>query len=462
MLKRYIGDRHFYRHILAVAIPIVIQNTITNLVSLLDNVMVGQVGTVQMSGVSIANQLVFVFNICVYGGLSGAGIFTAQFFGDGNREGIRYSFRYKMLLGLLLGVAGIGVFWFAGTPLISLFLQGEGNPEEIRNALMYGREYLDIMLVGLLPFSIAMVYSGTLRETGQTVVPMVAGVAAVIINLCLNYVLIFGHFGAPAMGIRGAAVATVISRYAELAIMAVWTHRNSHRCPFIQGAYRSVYIPGKLLWQITRTGTPLMLNEFLWSSAMTMLNQCYSTRGLDVVAAINIQSTLYNLTSVVFLSMGTVTAIIIGQMLGAGKPARQVRDTNAKLLALCTASCVVFGGLTACLSGLFPRIYNTTDQVRQIAAALICVAAADMPFRGYIQVTYFALRAGGKSLLTFLFDAGFMWIVTVPLAFVLSRFTGMPIVPLYALCLAMDILKCVLGALMLKSDSWIQNLTQNA
>lgn len=460
MLKEYIGDRAFYRHILAVAIPIIIQNAITNFVSLLDNIMVGQIGTLEMSGVSIANQLIFVFNLCVYGGISGAGIFTAQFYGDGNHEGIRQTFRFKFLLSLLLSFGGIALFWFAGTPLVSLFLQGEGSPEEIASTLAYGRQYLDVMLWGLLPFAVAMVYSGTLRETGQTVVPMVAGIAAVLTNLALNYVLIFGHFGAPAMGVRGAAIATVVSRYVELAIVAIWTHVHGEKNPFIRGAYRSVYVPKWLMGQILRKGMPLMANEFLWSSGTAILNQCYSTRGLDVVAAVNITSTLWNLTSVVFLSMGTVTAIIIGQMLGADRPAKEVRDTCKKLLAATVVSCAVFSGVTILLSGMFPQLYNTTPQVRTMAATLICVIAAVMPFQGFAQVTYFAIRAGGKSFITFMFDAGFMWLVSVPLIYLLSRFTQVPIVPLYAMSHGTMILKCVVGALMLKSDAWIQNLTK--
>lgn len=460
MLKKYIGDRAFYRHVAAVAIPIIIQNAITNFVSLLDNIMVGQIGTLEMSGVSIANQLILVFNIAVFGGISGAGIFTSQFYGDNDHEGIRQTFRFKFLLSLLLGFGGMAIFWFAGNPLISLFLQGEGAPQDIQQTLRFGREYLDIMLLGLLPFAVAMVYSGTLRETGQTVVPMVAGIVAVGVNLVLNYVFIFGHFGAPAMGARGAALATVISRYTELAIVMIWTHLHSSAHPFIKGAYRSVYVPKWLLAEIFKKGMPLLLNEFLFSSALAMLNQCYSMRGLDVVAAMNITSTLRNLTSVVFLSMGSVTAIIIGQMMGADRPASEVRDTNRKITTLTLACCVLFAGVTIALSGLFPQIYNTTPQVRGLAAKLICVVALAMPFHGYIQVTYFAIRAGGKSWVTFLFDAGFMWAVSVPLAYVLSRFTAVPIVPLYALCLSTEVLKCVMGALLLKSDAWIQNLTK--
>ena len=461
MLKKYIGDRNFYRHVLAVAIPIIIQNTITNFVSLLDNIMVGQVGTLQMSGVAISNQLLFVFNLCIYGAASGAGIFTAQFAGEGDHDGIRQTFRFKFLLSLLLTAGGIFLFWQWGNPLISLFLQGEGSPEEIEQTLVFGREYLNWMLVGLLPFAIAMVYAGTLRETGQTFVPMVAGIVAVFTNLILNYILIFGHFGFPAMGIRGAAIATVVSRYVEAAIVIVWTHTHKEKNPFIQGAYRSMYVPNWLLKRIIQKGMPVMANEFLWSSGTTFLNQCYSVRGLDVVAAMNITSTLRNLVCVVLLSMGNVTAIIMGQLLGSNRSEEEARDTCGKLFAMTVAGCLVFSGLTVAISGAFPQFYNTTPQVRNMAAALICVVAAILPVQGGTHVTYFTLRAGGKGFLTFMFDAGFMWLVSVPLAYFLSRFTGIPIVALYAICLGSELIKLVLGVWMLKSGVWIQNLTKH-
>ena len=237
MLRRYIGDKAFYRRVLGVALPIIIQNGITNFVSLLDNIMVGQVGTLQMSGVSIVNQLLFVFNLCVFGAVSGAGIFTAQFFGSQDHEGVRHTFRFKFLVSVGLVIVGTAVFLLAGQPLIRLYLQGDGDPRDVAITLAYGSDYLRIMLLGLLPFALASAYSGTLRETGQTMVPMVGGIVAVFVNLIFNYILIFGHFGAPAMGVRGAAVATVLSRYVELAIVAGWTHLKSGRNPFIEGFF---------------------------------------------------------------------------------------------------------------------------------------------------------------------------------------------------------------------------------
>lgn len=457
-LNRYIGDKYFYRRVFAVALPIIVQNGITNFVSLLDNIMVGQVGTLPMNGVAIVNQLLFVFNLCIFGASSGAGIFTAQYYGSENHEGIRHTFRFKVMAGLLLSALGIAVFLLAGTPLIRLYLQGEGSPGDIQATLDYGWEYLLVMLWGLPAFALSNAYSSTLRESNQTLVPMISGVAAVVVNLGLNYVFIFGHLGVPAMGVVGAALATVISRYVELLVVAGWTHLNSGINPFIIGAYRSMYLPCQLLGKIIIKGMPLLLNEALWSTGMAFLSQCYSTRGLDVVAAQNISSAIYNLSSVVYLSMGNAVGIIIGQMLGANTAADEVRDTDRKLIVTSVISCLMFGGLMASVSGLFPQIYNTTDSVRNLATKLICISAVMMPFNAYTNAAYFTLRSGGKTMVTFLFDSCFVWVVCVPLAFCLSRFTTVSIIVLYAACQSMDILKAMIGAVMIKKGSWIQNL----
>lgn len=459
MLSRYVGDRAFYRRVFQVAIPIIIQNGITNFVSLLDNIMVGQVGTLPMSGVSIVNQIIFVFNLCIFGASSGAGIFTAQFHGSGDDEGIRHTFRFKLFICTLISLAAGLIFFLGQDSLIGLYLTGEGTAEDAAQVLAYGKDYLAVMLWGLLPFGLANAYAGTLKESEETFVPMVAGVTAVFVNLGLNYVLIFGHFGAPAMGVRGAALATVISRYAELLLVAAWTHRNGAKHPFIRGAYRTFAIPSPLLKTIVVTGAPLLMNETLWSLGVAFMNQCYSTCGLDVVPATNISSTLINLSSVVYHSLGVSVGILMGQMLGARKPEAEVRDFNRKLIAFSVSMGVLFGGLMALGSGVFPNIYNTTGTVRALAQDLILISAFVMPFQSFANATYFTLRSGGKTFITFLFDSGFMWICSIPLAFCLSRFTALPILPLFAICQMPDVLKCVLGSWMLKKGSWIHTLT---
>ena len=460
MFRKFIGDRQFYRRTLAVAIPIIIQNGITNFVSLLDNIMVGQVGTMPMSGVSIVNQLLFIFNLCVFGASSGAGIFTAQFHGSGDHKGITHTFRFKVLVCSLISLVGIAIFSLLNTPLIGLYLTGEGDPMAAAQALSSAQDYLAVMLWGLIPFALTTAYSSTLRECGRTTVPMVAGVCAVLVNLVLNYCLIFGHFGLPEMGVRGAALATVISRYVELAIVAAWTFLHADQQKFIRGAYRSIYIPKKLLWGMITKGMPLMINEFLWSMGIATMNQAYSTCGLDVVPAMNISSVLFNLGSVAFMALGASVGIIMGQMLGAGVKEAELRDTNRKLVALSVASGIFFGGVLAAASPFFPRLYNADASVRDLATILICITACTIPFNSYTNAAYFTLRSGGKTMVTFLFDSCFVWSICVPLAYCLSRFAKLPIIPLYVICQSAELLKCTLGFIMIRQGKWIQNLTK--
>jgi len=460
-MNRYLKESlPYYKWMLRISVPTMIQNGVTNFVSMLDNIMVGQVGTLQMTGVSIVNQLLFVFNLCVFGASSGAGIFTAQFHGSGDHTGVRHTFRFKILICSVIALGGMALFLTAHDILIGLYLTGEGDPLTAADALRYGREYLFAMLWGLIPFALSNAYASTLRETGKTNIPMIAGITAVLVNLVLNYILIFGKFGAPVMGVRGAALATVISRYVELSIVAGWTHLHPEKNPYIRSAFRSLHIPGKLLRGIIAKGMPLLINEFLWASGMAFMNQCYSTCSLDVVPAMNISSTLYNLGSVVFLSMGNSVGIIMGQMLGSGVTGSEIRDSNRKLVAFAVVTGGSFGIVLAAFSGIFPGIYNTTAEVRTLAAQLILVGAVMMPFNSYTNAAYFTLRSGGQTVVTFLFDSCFVWTVCVPLAFCLSRFTDIPILPLYILCQSTDLLKSAIGAFMIRQGKWIQNLTQ--
>ncbi len=459
MLRRYIGDRTFYKTAMSVALPMMIQNAITNFVSLLDNIMVGRIGTLEMSGVSIVNQLMFVFNLCVFGAIAGPGIFTAQFAGSKDNNGVRYTFRFKIIICTLIAVLGMAVFAFFGEPLSMLYLKGEATAAEREATLGFATDYIKIMMIGMLPFALSNAYAGTMRETGQTMVPMVSGIVAVGVNLVLNYILIFGKLGLPALGVLGAAIATVTSRFVELAINAVWLHTHGARYPFIKGAWRSFKMPVPLAKTICVKGLPLLVNEALWSSGMAILGQCYSMRGIEVVAATNISNTIWNLFSVSFMSLGNAVGIIIGQMLGAEKVKEDIRDTDRKLIAFSVMSCAVFGSLMAAFSAVFPLIYNTTPSVQELATRLICISAVIMPFNAYTNAAYFTLRSGGKTIITFVFDSCFVWGVCVPTAFILSRYTAMPILMLYAVCQGLELLKCLLGGYMLKRGSWLQNLT---
>lgn len=459
MFRKFIGDRAFYKHVMALTMPIMIQNGITHLVNMLDNIMVGAVGTVEMNGVTIANQLIFVFNLCIFGAVSGAGIFGAQFAGNKDHTGIAHTMRFKLLFCTLLATACIGVFLLWGEPLINLYLQGEGDPADAAASLAHAKNYLNIMLVGLIPFTLVQCYGSTLRETGQTTPPMLAGLAAVGVNLIGNYILIFGHFGAPKLGVVGAAIATVISRFVELGILVVWTHTHTARNPFATILYRSVRIPLRLTGQIFVRGLPLMANEAAWSVGMATLNQQYSLRGLDVVGAHNIYATFWNVFSVAFMAVGIAVGIILGQKLGAGDR-EGAREDSRKLIALSVFISLVAGGTFAVAALFIPQMYNTTDSIRFLATELMLVGALAMPIDAFAHATYFTLRSGGQAFITFLFDSCFMWVVNVPLAFLLVHYTALPIVAVFALCQGINILKCLLGGWLVHKGGWIKTIVE--
>jgi len=460
LLSGLLGDKNFYRRVLAVSLPIMIQNFITNFVSLLDNIMVGRVGTTAMTGVAISNQLIFVFNLCIFGCVSASGIFTAQFFGKGDHRGIANTMRFKLYSGLLLCAIGISIFALFGQELITLYLQGEGAVEDAQASLAAGMDYLKIMLVGLVPFVLVQCYASTLRECGQTFIPMLAGIAAVVVNLVLNYVLIFGKFGAPVMGASGAAAATVISRYVEMFVVLIWTHTHHAENPFARMTYQTWGVPRTLVGKIMIKGMPLMVNELFWSLGVAALSQCYSWRGLSVVAAINISSTITNLFNVIHLALGSSVSIIIGQLLGAGDMEEAVVQ-DRRLIAFSSGVCLIIGAVMFAAAPLFPAIYNTEQVVRDLAAAFIRIMAVYMPFGAFLHASYFTLRSGGKTIITFLFDSVFICCISLPAAYIMAHYTNVPIVPLYAAVQAIDLIKCVIGFILVKKRVWVHNIIEN-
>ena len=458
MLQSLVGNRTFYRRIFRLMLPIMVQNGITNFVNMLDNIMIGAVGTAQMTGVALTNQLIFVFNLCIFGAVSGAGIFATQFFGSGDHEGVRHTFRFKLLFCSLITALGIALLALQGEPLLRLYMQGDGGVTDAVQTLHHAKSYLAIMLLGLFPFTAVQCYASTLRESGNPTPPMIAGVIAVLVNLAGNYILIFGKFGAPALGVNGAAIATVLSRFVELAVLAVWAHGDRKTFPFMQGVYKSLYIPRKLVGQLFIKGLPLMVNETLWASGIAIVNQCYSTRGLDGVAANNISQTFWNVFAIAYMAVGNAIGILIGQMLGGGK-LKEAKDSANKMIAFSFVIAVAVGIIYSIFAEFIPMVYNTEPEIRHLATRLMQITAIVMPFEALTHASYFTLRSGGKMAITLVFDSGFMWCINVLLAVVLSRFTSIPFIWLFTIIQMTTILKSVFGILLVRRGDWVRNIT---
>lgn len=457
---KFFGDKKFLKNVAVITLPIVIQNTITNFVGLLDNLMVGRCGTDAMNGVSIFSQLFFVFILCVWGSSCGAGIFTAQFFGKGDHKGVRDTFRIKLYLVGIATIIGAVIFLIFGEFFMEKFIHDSDGIGDAEATMQHAKDYMMIMLVGMIPTAVGMAYAGTLRDIGETSVPMKAGFAAVFVNLVLNYVLIFGHFGFPELGVKGAAIATVVSRFVETGIEIIWTHTHKEKCKFIEGAFASFKVPVPLVEKIILKGLPLAANETLWSLGLTMLNQSFSLRGLAVVAAINITNTIANLFNVFLFAIGESISILAGQLLGAGKN-EEAKSTASRMIALSFAVSAAIGVVLILFKDIFPAFYNTENEVKEFAANFIMQTGIFLPILAVVHGCYFTLRSGGKTFITFLFDSVFVWVFIVPVAFILTRYTVMGIILIYLIVKSLDLIKCAIGLFLIKKGVWVNNIVNN-
>jgi len=455
--KKFIGDGVFYSRIFRIMIPILIQNLITNFVSLLDNIMVGRVGTEPMSGVAIDNQILFVFNLAIFGILSGCGVLGAQYFGKGDIKGVSNTFKLKLYTSFVLLVSAFCLFIFKGDFLIWQFLHEGEAGLDLNVTFGYAKAYLRVMLYGIVPYCVSQMYSSTLREISQTIVPMRAGLAAVFVNLVFNYILIYGKFGAPALGVEGAAYATVLSRIVECAIIMIWTHTHKEEASFAVGVYKDMRVPLPIVKQGIFLAVPLFINELLWGAGQTCLNQIMSQRGLEVLSAINISSTVSNLFACAYLAIGVSLSINVGQVLGSGDLDRAV-DEARKTTFFSFSVTLIIGIIMVLFAPLIPEIYKSDAAVKELAATFIKIVACHLPLGAVINAHYHTIRCGGKTLVTFLFDSFYTWVFTVPMAYLVVNRTGLPVAVCYAIIFGGDIVKYTIGQILVCRKLWVVNL----
>ena len=440
-----------------IALPMIIQNTVTNLVNLLDNFMVGSLMEESFSGVSIVNQFIFVFNLAIFGAISGAGIFTAQFNGRGDTVGVRNTMRIKLIICLAVSVVGSLIFLNFGTDLIKTFLTKDTEKLSVPLIISEGREYLKYILIGLVPFAISQAYASTLRETGQTVVPMIASVVSVLTNFVFNYLLIFGKIGFPALGVAGAAIATSLSRFAEMIILVIWTHSNKKKCSFIENLFKAFSIPTALIKQVAIKGAPILLNELFWSLSVTMRNQCYSVRDVEIVTANNVAFAMQNILSVAYFALSSSIAIIIGNMLGAGK-IEEAKDSDRKLLAFSVFVGFVMMGVQFAFAPVYPNLYNISKETKDLASFIMVCYGFSMPAAALATATYYTIRSGGRVFITMLFDSVYAWAIVMPVAFFLAYATDIPFNYMLPIMLVVENLKVVPGLILVNKGIWVRQL----
>ena len=453
--RRLFGPGDFYKSALAIAVPIMLQQLVQSLVSLVDNFMVAGLGDVSMSGVNVAGQILFVFmvflnTICMTGG-----IFMTQFFGAGDREGMGQAFRFKLVMGLAAFVPYFLVTIVFPRAVMSLMLIGNTQADLILNEAV---KYMHIMFLMGIPYTISVCIATSLRDMGQVKIPLYVTMAAMMTNAVLNWILIYGHFGLPRMEVRGAALATVIARVFEFLLFIVVYIRL--KPPFMIRLANFFRINGKLFRETLKKGALILFCEMVWVFSETITTAVYNGRGgADVVSGMAAGFSIANLLFVAFGGIYSATGVIMGKSLGAGK-LEKARTEKTWLLsgAAVFGLFMMFFGFGTTL--LVPVVYGRLSvSAVNICRNMVMLIAVCMPFWLYMNTQQAIARAGGDTAMGFYVDGLLTLFVMIPMVLLLGKYTLIGPVMMYACVKIIDLIKVVIFHFWLKRERWLKNLT---
>ena len=443
-------DKKFYRKMAMIASPIIIQNLISSLLNMMDTVMVGKLGELEIAAVGIANQYFFFFNMILIGLCGGCSVFISQYWGKRDEKNI------KKILGIGLLSAGIIaiVFVVAGF-LMPKQIIGLFNKDPMVTEL--SEKYLKIVLVSYIFTGISFVYNYSLRSINNATLPMTISLIALFTNIFFNYVFIFGKFGAPALGVEGAALATVIARVVEMIFLLISVYLSKgvlaaslkeltdYSFDFVKKSYQTIF--------------PVILNDMCWGLASLVYAAVYGHMGAQAVAVIQICNTVNNLFMVVTFGLSSAASIMIGNSIGAGDE-EQGRDYAKKIIVISFLFSFILGAILAISSPLILNVFNVSSVVRSSAQTILYIIS----FIFFIRVTSIVLvvgvlRGGGDAGRAFLIEGFTMWFIGVPLTIIGAFVFHFPVHMVYALALVEELFKCILAFMRIKSGKWIKNVT---
>lgn len=448
MLK-VLKDKKFLISFFTIAFPVMLQQLLSFVVSLVDTLMVSGLTNEAVSAVYAVNQLSFFLFVVIGGVIAGSGIFIQQFFGSQDFKHLYQTHRFKIIAGVSLLVIALPMAFMFGHYVIEFYSRNNDNPLEI---IRLALEYMPAILLGFIPYVFTAAYATSLRETGKTMEPMIASIVAVVVNITLNYIFIYGL----SYGVLGAAIATTIARVAELITLLIICEKNKFLN--LKAIYKDFKIEKHLRRIILRKSWPLLGNEILWAGGMVLISMAYAQRS-NVLSALSIVSTMGNIFMIIFLGLSVGISVMVGNALGANQ-IHEAKDNIKKLYTLGVLISLLFGVIMICLSPLIPQMFvNVSADQKQLATYLIIVYASFLWAFSLSTGVYMTLRAGGKSLMTFLLDSGTMWGVIVPLAWILASYTSLPLVGIYIAVQSVDIIKSAVGLMLVRRGTWIRNLT---
>ena len=447
--KRFFGSKAFYKMVFDVTIPIIIQQVLINVVNLADNVMVGQLSQSDINGVYISSQVLFVCNLCMFGSVAGSGIFFAQYFGSNDEKHLKFVFKFKIIAALIIASILFIVLTFFIEPIAHLFTDVETEIQVCKN-------YIGILKYSVFPFALSNVLATSFREVKKTLIPMFGSALALGINVILNYILIFGHFGLPRLEIEGAAIATLIARFIELFFLIVMTYVL--KMNYIKGLFKKgEKLEKGLIPKLIKCSIPLFMNEFLWSFGQMVISIGLCSRGEDARSGLAIANTVNNLFYIGALSLGNAISIIIGNTLGAGE-IEKAKIQARQLIMLAVFVAIGFGTALIGFSSLITKAYNVSDDVRQIAINTMIIFGSMMWMFAINCSCFFVIRAGGNTKIVLAFDSLFTWFIQVPLSLIFAFFTNVSFETIFFIVLGSEIIKLTFGLIMVHRNTWARNL----
>lgn len=454
MWKKYFGNTKFYKEVLFIAIPVMGHMFVTTLVALIDNFMVAQLGDIKMSGVNISNQIFFIVQVATSSLATAGGIFLAQYTGAREKKGMQQAFRFKVLMLLLVAIISIIVVVLFCEPLLYAMAGKNTNAQDI---IPYGKQYMLIIVFTFIPFALSTALGTSLRETGSPRAPFVIALIAALTNVIGNYIFIYGNFGAPKLEVAGAAYSTVFAKILEFILLILFSYKKD----FFVSLFRIFKVELKVVKEIFKRSGWLLLADLTWAFSETIINAVYNGMGgSEVVSGMSAGWTICDLFFLTHIGLGTAITVVIGGLLGQNK-LDEAREKSRWFIGLSLIVGIVVGGIEA-LSSLIlvPSIFGQLSVAAQtVAMRLLLVVAAYLPIWSLTNAQYYVLLAGGDSFSMSMIDSSINAFISVPLAFLLARYTGVGPVLLYAIIKIASIIKPILTYFPLKKETWVKNLT---
>lgn len=450
-IKRFIGTKQFYKTTIAIILPIVAQQLITTSVNLIDNVMIGNLGSDAINAVTVANKIYFLYASVLFGFCGAASILIAQFYGSKNKEKCQKIMDLNLIIPVICALAFIVAMMIAPRYFMGFFSTDN-------TVLDLAQDYAKYAIWTYLPYGITFATLSALRSIGVTKIQVYIGVLSVAINTTLNYLLIFGNFGFPNLGVEGAAIATLIARVVE---MLIYIYLLVSKRYLFTISLRSLFkIDYQLFKQMFKAAVPLTVNEILFSLGLSLIFISYVRCDESLIAAVSVVDTVKQMMFILFGGLSTAISILIGNRLGANE-IEEAKSNADKLLAFGFVSSVVVGLVFIMIAPLIASLYNVEDVIKEMIIVLIRIKSCALPFYVFNICIYFILRAGGDTLNTMIMDSGALWLGGVLVSTVLSVFFDIPLVLLYIIVEFCDVLKSFVAIYFYRLNRWAKNMTVN-